>query len=479
MRLHDSVKEHTLSMFRHTFLSTLILLSLCLFVAQPVAAQDDLSAVSQRDLAERIFAAFDEDDYRVAAELTTAFLERWPDHNIMLYNAACAFAQIGEEDKAADYLYRSINRGYVDFDHMERDTDLDPIREHPVYMSILEARDEAFAKLADRQLERLKRQFGDEGYFYETDHERKINYATALDMTSHAEMKQMLERQADHLAETLFGGTPSYYTVIAVPTPRAASRMIRDSTIGGIYEHNRRRLIARDIGMMLRHEFTHLMHYGHMERLGQAHALWVQEGIAALYESYQFDEDGQITFFPNFRFNHVKRNVERNRFIRWDDFVNLSAEEFMERADRSYPQARSIFRWLADRGQLVEWYEAYVETFEEDRSGAAAFAKVFDEPLDQTQMRWRNWLKGQEARDEWVMPGDGSLGIRMLTDARNDGVEVDEVFAGSGGAGGGDSRGRHHRLHRRHAHALGRGTPRDHCVEVGGRHRRGAVPARR
>ncbi|NIM60902.1 MAG: hypothetical protein GTO30_04390, partial [Acidobacteria bacterium] len=52
---------------------------------------------------------------------------------------------------------------------------------------------------------------------------------------------------------------------------------------GGIYEHERRRLIARDIGASLRHELTHAYHYADMDRLGQRHPLWVQEGIATLY----------------------------------------------------------------------------------------------------------------------------------------------------------------------------------------------------
>lgn len=427
-------KEFTRVMIRHLS-RRFILMCILALLTVPAMAQDRV--VSQRELAENIFAAFDADNYREAAELTERFLEHWPNDSIMLYNAACAYAQLGEEDKAADYLYESIARGYVDFDHMEQDDDLDSLRDHPVYVRVLKARDEAYAKLAEQQMGRLREQFGEEDYFYETDSERKLNYVTALDMTSHREMKRMLERQADQLAATLFHDTPSYYTVIAVPTPGDAARMIPDQSIGGIYEHNKRRLIARDIGMMLRHEFTHLMHYGHMQRLNQPHALWVQEGIAALYESYDLDDDGTITFQPNFRFNQIKRFVDRNRYRRWDGFVKMSPKEFMNHAGVSYPQARSVFRWLATRGKLVEWYEAYVDTFEEDKTGALAFERVFHEPLEKTERRWRNWLKGQELRDEWVVRGDGSLGVQMVIDSINDGVEIEHVFAGSGAAAAG------------------------------------------
>ena len=239
----------------------------------------------------------------------------------------------------------------------------------------------------------------------------------------------MLAAQADQLIETLFDAPPDYYVLVAVPTPGDAQRIIRDVSIGGIYEHGRRRLVARDIGSMLRHEFTHVMHYGHMSRLNQPHALWVQEGIASLYESYELGDDGDIVFLANNRHNIIHSMVRFGRDFDWGEMFALSSQQFMQRASRSYPQVRSIFRWLAEEGKLVDFYDMYVATFNEDETGVTAFETLFNAPLDEIQNQWRDWVRQQPRRDEVVRTGDASLGIRFNPGSRNDGVLISEIIA--------------------------------------------------
>ncbi|MDZ4755032.1 MAG: hypothetical protein SGJ11_11135 [Phycisphaerae bacterium] len=60
---------------------------------------------------------------------------------IMFYNAACCQAQLGAKDAAAQSLLDAVKAGFLEFDAMEEDPDLEPIREHPTYTAILEARD--------------------------------------------------------------------------------------------------------------------------------------------------------------------------------------------------------------------------------------------------------------------------------------------------------------------------------------------------
>jgi len=395
-------------------------------------------AVRNRDTFEqRVAQAFDEKDYETAAELLEAHLERAPNDFIALYNAACAFSQLLQPDKAADYLFRSVQAGFVDFDHIIADHDLDNIRTHPVYVKILELRDEVYAKLGARQMESAREEFAGQGYRYETDENRHINYVTALDEVSHREMRQMLEAQADHLAKTLFDEAPAYFTLVAVPTPHDAQQIIRDGSIGGIYEHSRRRLVARDIGIMLRHEFTHLMHYGHMERMGQDHALWVQEGLASLYETYVLTSNGSIRFLPNQRHNFVRMLLRQNQLPPWRGLFSESAEEFMRDAGENYPVVRSVFHFLDSHRKLVEWYKAYVETFEEDSTGIAAFERVFESPLEDVERRWRTWVRSQPPVDDFVGRGDASLGVQFVEDGSNDGVLIDLVLEDSAAADAG------------------------------------------
>ncbi|MCL4210582.1 MAG: PDZ domain-containing protein [Phycisphaeraceae bacterium] len=406
------------------------LLLVVLLLARGVAAQ--VEPITSDSFEEQVQKAFDARDYRKAADLLERQLKSSPNDPVVLYNAACAWSRLGDLDRASDRLFKAVQAGFMDFAHMERDPDLDAMREHPVYRQILDIRDEAFTRFAERQLEGARRQFGENGYRYETDREHRLNFATALDEVAHAEMRDMLRVQADHLAAVLFEAPPDYYTLIAVPTPEDSARLIRDAKIGGIYEHPRRRLVARDIGIMLRHEFTHLMHYGHMERLRQSHPIWIQEGIACLYESYEIINGKTLRVLPNQRHNIVKFLLQRDQLPAWSDLFAMSGDAFMDQAEHTYPVARSIFHFLLARRKLTEWYRAYTESFDDDPTGARAFETVFNEPLADVERRWKQWVRVQPMVDDVVRRGDASLGVEFDQEGSNDGVLIVRVLPGSG-----------------------------------------------
>jgi hypothetical protein len=239
-----------------------------------------------------------------------------------------------------------------------------------------------------------------------------------------------------------FGEPPAYEALVAVPTPADARRLFaNEDNIGGIYQQAQRRLIARDIGSTMRHEFFHLMHYGHMERLGQRHRLWVQEGLASLYEDYEIDGEGAIRFLPNKRHNIVHRRGRAGRLTRWSSLFAMEADEFMRKAGHLYPQVRSIFEYLADQGRLEAWYRAYVLSFPDDPSGAAAFEHVFSMPMDRIEREWRKWVVARPPVDASVDPGDASLGIETEPRSANDGVLVARVHRGSAASRAGIRRG--------------------------------------
>ncbi|MHC4989562.1 MAG: TPR end-of-group domain-containing protein [Planctomycetota bacterium] len=397
-------------------------------LAVEVRAQDAVPPVA---LEREIYQAFQQREYGRALGLIEGFLEGAPRNVDMLYNAACAHSRLDRRDEAAAYLYKAVKAGFRDFSHMRRDPDLENVRDHPTFLAILEASELASRRSADELLAQWRRSFKSEAYRYEKDDTRRLAYATALDQVSHEEMRAMIEAEADHLAETLFESMPDYHVIIAIPTPRDADRLFQNPEIGGIYQHAQRRLIARDIGNALRHEFFHLMHYGHMERLAQAHRLWVQEGMASLYENYELSEDGDIRFLPNFRHNIVFRRARTGLLVRWDKLFDMTSDQFMQRADHLYPQVRSMFEFIADRGKLEPWYEAYVEHFAEDPGGAVALESVFGQPVETIEREWRKWVLGRGQLDVSITYGDAALGV--IADARssNDGVVVEEVLPGS------------------------------------------------
>ena len=175
----------------------------------------------------------------------------------------------------------------------------------------------------------------------------------------------MLDAQADHLVATLFERYPRTPVLLVVARPEDAAAFFADGTTAGLYEHARRRLITRDIGESLRHEFTHLLHHAQMERLGQRHPIWIQEGLASLYEHHRLDASGRVEFLPNSRHNVAYRAARAAVARPLRELVGLSHREFMDESTRLYPQSRALFEFIAAEAGLPRFWQAYLETFPE------------------------------------------------------------------------------------------------------------------
>ena len=382
-------------------------------------------------LEEEIYRRLADHDNARAAELISQHLQSRPNDAVMLYNAACAYSLLGDRDRAASFLLRAVKAGMNDLGQIVRDPDLAAIRNHPTYLAVLEALDRTANRRADTTLDQWRNTYGKGLYRYERDTQRRIAYATALDPRSQQEMRQMLERQADHLLETLFERSPESFLLVAVPTPQDAKDLFAGDHIGGIYDHDKRLLIARDIGGSLRHEFVHALHYAHMDQIGQRHPLWIQEGLAALYEDYILHQDGSIEFTPNERHNIARRRARAGTLMKWKDLFIISEDRFMARATQLYPQVRSIFEFLADRGKIGCWYRALVANFSIDPTGAKAFEACFDMPVTDIERAWRLWLTARPIVDTTFAPGDAVLGIWSTLNSSNDGVLIERLEARS------------------------------------------------
>jgi serine/threonine protein kinase/Tfp pilus assembly protein PilF len=64
-------------------------------------------------------------------------LELSPDDPLMLYNATCFYAQMGEKKLAIEALRSAVSAGYANFEWLKRDSDLDPIRNEPEYIELV------------------------------------------------------------------------------------------------------------------------------------------------------------------------------------------------------------------------------------------------------------------------------------------------------------------------------------------------------
>ena len=64
-------------------------------------------------------------------------LELNPGDSLMMYNAACLYARLGDNKLAITTLKNAIAAGQEDFEWIKRDSDLDSIRKEPEYIELM------------------------------------------------------------------------------------------------------------------------------------------------------------------------------------------------------------------------------------------------------------------------------------------------------------------------------------------------------
>jgi len=417
---------------------------LALVFAATIVVETTAAVCSDEILEDRVVEAFGRGDLATAERLLLELLATDPRHPEHLYNLACAKSLQGDPEAAIGRLLEAVDSGFRDARFLGEDPDLATARAHPDFTRVLAAVDRAEAgggrRGAETGLAAWLDRFGASRYRVEDDPGRNLLIATALEGDSHEEMLAMLDAQADHLVTTLFERYPQTPVLLVVARPEDAAAFFADGTTAGLYEHARRRLVTRDIGESLRHEFTHLLHHAQMERLGQRHPIWIQEGLASLYEHHRLDASGKVEFLPNSRHNVAYRAARAAVTRPLRELVGLSHREFMDESTRLYPQTRAIFEFIAAEAGLARFWRTYLETYPESPDGTAALLASFGEgDLDALDRRWRRWVIDRGPIDDSVRPGDASLGIEGSD--RPDGVEIERALPGGAARAAGVRRG--------------------------------------
>src|SRR6266852_2180603 len=67
-------------------------------------------------------------------------LELNPYDPLMLYNATCFYARLGEKQLAINTLRNAVSAGYKNFEWAKRDSDLDAIRDEPEYVELMKGK---------------------------------------------------------------------------------------------------------------------------------------------------------------------------------------------------------------------------------------------------------------------------------------------------------------------------------------------------
>jgi len=377
------------------------------------------------ELHKRSIALATRGKYAACRPVLEKLLKIDPENDIAWYNLACVDARLGKSAKAMKSLNKAVDCGYSDLRYMEKDPDLAPLRKRPGYAAILRRNAEIQRDRAERIQAELTRQFG-AGYICEIDHARKLVFATNIDRRTLEDLKKYLTAYAEAQWGGLFTHRFEQYVTIVVPKPADARRLLG---VGGFYNHGSRTLLARQIGMVMTHEFTHALHDADQDGLGQRHPIWVTEGLATLFESSEI-RGGTVVPQPNQRMNLLARLIARKKIIPFDEFVKLSHPEFMKRAVVAYPEARYLMMYLHERGLLKEWYDAYTAGFDKDPAGAKALEAVLGKPLGKIQADWLAWVKAREKPPLRLAPEAAHIGV--ATRDQLDGLRIMRVVPGSG-----------------------------------------------
>lgn len=79
-----------------------------------------------------------------AEQMLNDMLIKNPNDKIALYNAACIYARLGDENKAVAFLEDAFKNGLLKMNEMKTDSDLDPIRENETYKELVAHYDSLF-----------------------------------------------------------------------------------------------------------------------------------------------------------------------------------------------------------------------------------------------------------------------------------------------------------------------------------------------
>ena len=370
---------------------------------------------------------FKQKSYPQAESVLTEALALAPDNATNVYNMACIKALTNRPDEAVAYLERAADNGFTDFLHIEQDPDLASLRNLPRFKTLIASRDLYQKKDADRAVASLRRQLGSK-YLFDVDYENKLLFAADIDPQSLAAVKRWLTMQARSQREELFTHKPDQYVAIVLPSPadyrKIITRIIDKRGVEGIYIHSARMLIAARLGQVMTHEFTHALHAGDLDPLGQEHPLWIVEGLASMYETGYFEGDKLIPR-DNYRLWHLRLAYRTKRLIPLETLFTWKQPQFVANANLGYGEASSVMLYLYEQKLLRKFYDTFKANYDKDPTGRLTLEQVTGKPLKEFERDWQTWMYKRTPPATDIAVLGPQLGMYFVQE--NDGLKVNRI----------------------------------------------------
>lgn len=397
---------------------------------------------SLQDLRRRAHTAFDQKNYQLAEQTWRTIIDRTPTDFVPWYNLACIYAITGQHKQSNESLRQAIAVGFSDLPFMQRDPHLRAIRNSEEFQEIVNAWPRILEARIDANLDAARKTYGPT-YTYLKDNNTRLAYISAFDQTEIDHIQTEINT-LNHWWYTAVLGLPinnhsqykpdenTAWVTLFLPNQRDYARWAlgkfgqRWQSVGGAYLHDEKLLTASDLGSSLRHEYWHVLHWRHMDTLGQRHPPWIMEGLCSLVEDTKHppalrtraadDNTNQTASqqrppafvpLPSWRTNTVRRQAIAGRLMPWEALFTLAQHDFTDRSPLAqYAHSRAIFLFLHEQGKLAEWYNTYTEFYPRDRTGKLAFERVFDKPIADIERDFNAWAAKlpeapQQQGDTW------------------------------------------------------------------------------
>ncbi|MHC4599931.1 MAG: S1C family serine protease [Planctomycetota bacterium] len=415
-----------------------VFLSLFLFASgTTLAGQADPDAGRLHEEAMRLLQSKRFED---AIRKYAVILRKDPHDMIALYNVACACSLLGKIDRAVAFLERAVEEGYRDFEHMEEDPDLDPIRGEAGYKDILANR-EKYLRQAEAMVEKKYREKLGNRYSFTKDETYKILFITNVGEDQRKSLMNALTRYADAHWRDFFKFKPRHMVTILVPRNMEdyAKEFGGRRGQAGFYNHGNRTLtvnLATGSGTMI-HEWTHALHYGDLEGLKQKHPKWIVEGFGSLYEQCRILRGGKAIGLTNWRLPGLQRALgdRPECYIPWKKLMDPKTDVWTRSRQSiasAYAESRYIFYYMQQKNVLREFYRLYRKRFAEDPTGAKFVEEVLGKKIDEVEAEWKPWV--MELRYTPLRPRPGprpKVRLGIIIQTADEGVGVEEVQEGS------------------------------------------------
>lgn len=365
-----------------------------------------------------------------ALERAKAWLVRAPGDAAMLALAARAAAQAGDQRVAAGFLKRAIDEGFTDFAAIESGSEFAGLRRHESWTVVQDAMRSARARNetgaltgteATKAVDAWRMRFPT-GYRSVPDGVTNTILVTMQDPTSRAELLSTIAQLTQDQAKRLFGKGLTQPVAVIVANGADGEGEGITPTRAGRYEHGGRRLLTRDTGATLRHEFTHALHFAHMERLGQLHPIWLREGLATLFETFRVRDDGTLEFLPNERADAAMKLLATGAAPPLRRLLTMPEDEFQRDGESTYPLMRSLMEFVASKGALERLYAEAVAGYGDDPGCTRALERALGTSLEEASQAWARWAAQRGDLRISTDPTQPSIGV--TTEDHPDGARI-------------------------------------------------------